>query len=527
MTAESILQKLTLLWKKMLLVFERAADIPQIISAWGRGSASLGDRVLVIVMAGTVVVLIVWLIRFFKAGFWKKIGMLLGAAFFVLAAAFLVSLTLGDGETAPAVTPMPVISGDEILHAESDDPANEPAQTAEVTAAPVRPAWTGEAYVLGRGARDPFTGHVSPYWQLHGNEIDWLIEDGVLLQLSDLDRLSDTEPFAVECLSRESDLVSVTLRRVEGDGTSGSRTFCETVLEIRIRFSSKIERMPWYAEAGSWITSGDRASYTILENNGTEVLFLCRDEDVTNENGDILTATCLARQLGDDVVTVTVRTHAFHEEDEQIFYTGTNPGVDEELKAAHLSLTATLFSRCFRLVRGLSDAGLEAILPDHLSMLAEADTPAGGCFTIPCTRLEEMSLSSDFGEVIRMEGMAPDGGRARYTILNGAALYTDVRMDYYFAWRKAYEEAEEADEEMSAFLGCRAVAYEGAWIIDAGSFYAADTDSTMENYYYLVCDVYAPAVTPEPSPGPDEIQPDAETETQPDVTPATESGGED
>ena len=111
-----------------------------------------------------------------------------------------------------------------------------------------------------------------------------------------------------------------------------------------------------------------------------------------------------------------------------------------------------------------------------------------------------MKRSDDYGALIRFLGPGPKGGEMEYTLISGAAMYDNVRMDYYFTWREVYENGWlEPDPEMTAFLGCPAVKHEGSWILDAGEFYSSSAGETMENYYFLIAQVLSAPPTEEPS----------------------------
>ena len=91
MSEEWILRQLRALGEKLKIIFERFLDAPEIIRAWSEGRASLGDRAALITAIVLIVAVAAWVVNFFKAGFWKKLGMLLSAALIVFAAAIALS----------------------------------------------------------------------------------------------------------------------------------------------------------------------------------------------------------------------------------------------------------------------------------------------------------------------------------------------------------------------------------------------------------------------------------------------------
>ena len=91
MSTEWILQELYALWDKLKILFERFLDAPAIIRAWSEGRASTGDRAALVVSVVLIVAVVAWVVNFFKAGFWKKLGMLFSAALLILAAAIVLS----------------------------------------------------------------------------------------------------------------------------------------------------------------------------------------------------------------------------------------------------------------------------------------------------------------------------------------------------------------------------------------------------------------------------------------------------
>jgi len=509
--AETILRDLELLWDKLVGLLSRAGETSRILRDWGAGSATLNDKATLIALAVLLVVAVAWLVSFFKAGFWKKIGMLLSAAVVIVAAAVVVSLVSAPVEEEGAPTPLPVVSS---------APAGGEESGAEET--PVQPVGflpQGDLqYSLVRGAVDPFFPAVYPLWRLENDEVSWQVNDELALQLVGIHSMPGDGTFAVESLQHLGDMAYVGLKRMEGGGGSSGRWFSDSFLEIRVWPDAKISRMPWYGNVGSWINTGERDAYTILENTGSEVVFLYRDESRVNENDDALIGIAIGRQLGSDVVSITARVHAGHDEDGQIIYTDLNPGADEALKERCLKLIRTTYEKHFRLLRGLSEAGFASLLPDRIVDVPITGASGRGGFTIPCTQLVDFGPDENWGAVIRLIGPGPDGRKCRYLLIDGGEMYASVRMDRYFSWRDAYEKGvNEPDEEMTAFLGCPAVAYDGGWVLDPGDFYSIERSGTLENYYYLSIEPIEPPATPEPTEAPEEMPPAEElpeTQTQ-------------
>ena len=491
---ETILRDLLFLWEKLQGLLSRAGETPRILRAWKAGSATFADKATLIALAALLVITVAWLVGFFKAGFWKKIGMLLSAAVVIVAAAVVVSLVMApEGEEEAALPQLPVFSA--APAAEPEGPGGETEQSVSAV-----PAQSGLAYELSRGAEDPFFPAVYPLWRLRNDEVSWQIQDGLVLQLVGIHSLPGSGTFEVESLTHEGEAAFVGLKRMEGGGSAAGRWFSDSYLEIRVWPDTKIASMPWYAQEGSWINTGDRDTYTVLENSGSEVIFLYRDEEQVNENDDALIGISVGRQLGSDVVSITVRTHAGHDEDGQRVYTDLNPGADEELKERSLKLIRTTFEKHLRLLRGLSEQGLASLLPGRITDVPIRSASGRGGFSIPCTELISMGPDDYFGAAIRFIGPGPDGRRTYYLLIDGGEMYTRVRMDRYFTWRDAYEKgAEEPDAEMSAFLGCPAVACDGGWVIDPGDFYSVERSGTLENYYYLSIEPLEPLETPSPT----------------------------
>ena len=166
---------------------------------------------------------------------------------------------------------------------------------------------------------------------------------------------------------------------------------------------------------------------------------------------------------------------------------------------------------------------LAATLPGRLTDVPIQSASGKGGFSIPCTELVSMGPDDYWGAAIRLIGPGPDGRKTYYLLIDGGEMYTKVRMDRYFTWRDAYEKgADEPDEEMSAFLGCPAVACDGGWVIDPGDFYSVERSGTMENYYYLSIEPLEPQETSEPTDAAEDISSAAEESPAPE----TEQEGE-
>ena len=505
MSTEWIRQQLFALWDKLKIIFERFLDAPAIIRAWSEGRASAGDRAALIVGLVIVVAVVAWVVNFFKAGFWKKLGMLLSAALIVFAAAIVLSFFSTNEETSLPPGPEQSLAPGLSVSAQTPDASQTPAEAQTLR--------SNGQYSLARGEADPVYRRVGDMWRLCDDAVSWQLGEGLVLQLSGLHTLPGTGRFGVEELTQYSDMAYIRLGRSEGGGDESSSRRSECVLEIQIWPGAKIERQRWFAEAPSYISTGEGEGYSVFENTGREVLFLEKDASVVNENGDAVMALCMGRQVDGDVVLVKARAFTSETDEDHIEYTELNPGTDDELKRRLLELERALFDGRIRLLRGLTEQGLAAILPGRLVDFPVSEASGRGGFTIPCTRLLEMRRSEGLGAVIRMIGPGPKGEEMLYSLVSGAALYDNVRTDRYFKWREAYENGWLApDEEMTAFLGCPAVKADGGWVLDPGDFYSPSAGEMMENYYFLSTEVLTPAPTPEPTPEPAETEEGTQTE---------------
>ena len=510
MSTEWLRQLLNALWDKLKIIFERALDAPEIIRAWSEGRASLGDRVSLIVAVVLVVAVVSWVVNFFKAGFWKKLGMLLSAALIVIAAAVVLSF-FSKTEESPlpadtAETAVPTVAVSEPLPETSSQPA-------VVQATPI-PRSDGQ-YSLARGAADPVYGSVNEMWRIIDDAVSWQLSDALVLQLSRLQSLPGTGRFAVEEMVNYGDRAVVCLRSFEGSSVGTSYRRSECVLEITIWPGAKLARMPWYAEAPSYVSTGEQEGYSIFASTASEVEFWEKKASVTNENGDVVMALCRGRQIESDVVLVTARAFTSVTEEGHVEYTDYAPDPDGELRRRLGELESAVFDGRIRLIRGLSDETIASILPGKLVDFPVGEGSGRGGFTIPCSRLLEMRRSEAYGSIIRLVGPGPNGEEMLYSLVSGGALYEYARTgtDRYFTWREGYENGWlTPDEQMTAFLGCPAVACDGGWVLDAGSFYSSSAQAEMENYYFLGAELRTPAPTPEPTPEPTE-EPIAEGET--------------
>ena len=494
------------LWDKLKLIFDRALNAPEIIQAWSEGRASTGDKVALIVALVLIVAAVAWVVNFFKAGFWKKLGMLASAALVIFAAAIALSF-FSTAEELPAPEPplLPAGSAAPLQPQNADGPETPSDTPAPVQSAPRR--GSNGQYSLARGAADPVYGSVNAMWRIIDDAVSWQLSDTLVLQLNRLQSLPGTGRFAVEEMVNYGDRAVVTLRSFEGSGIGNTYRRSECVLEITVWPGAKLTRMPWYAEAPSYVASGEQESYSIFANTASEVQFWEKKASVTNENGDVVTALCLGRQIESDVVLVTARAFTSVTEEGHVEYTDFNPDPDGELRRRLGELESAVFDGRIRLLRGLSDDSIVSVLPGKLVDFPVGEGSGRGGFTLPCARLLEMRRSDAYGSIIRLIGPGPNGEEMLYSLVDGAALYEYALTgtDRYFTWRAGYEDGWlTPDEKMTAFLGCPAVACDGGWVIDAGGFYSPSAGAEMENYYFLGVEVRTPAPTPAPTEAPAE-----------------------
>ena len=461
------MNELQLFGQRLQIFWQNTRQAPRLMWEGTGGSANLGNRLLLILTVLLLAAgLVAYVICFIRAKAKGKLSMLLWTVILLLF--FTVLLFFATRDTVFAV---------ELPEAETYSSGEETLR--------VYPQ-----YSLARGAEDPIFPLVRAYWQLRDDVITWELREGLVLQLTGLHCLSGEDPFAVTQLTRYGDMSYVSLQRSLGTGGIQNAEFFDSYLEIKIFPDCLLTDMPWYGEVGH-ICDEDDMHYTVLDNAGGRLVMREQNDGWINGDG-ILLGLSEARQLGAEVVYIVHRLNHYKWAMAGSTFYNQDPAEDRAYREQLQEPIDALFDSRIHLYRDLDEETLAAILPDCLIDFPVREASAGG-FTLPCEKLLDMADTEDGTSQLRLAGPGLRSEPTLYTLLNGGTAYLAGNRTRYQAWREAYEAGKKTpDTTITEFLGCPAVAYEGGWLLNPGTFYNPDTDTPFPNYYYLTMDPWTP-----------------------------------
>lgn len=455
---------------RLELFFGLAQDAPKMI--WE--GMELGTRIFTILIATAIVVGIISALVSFIKGNWKtKLRMLGTLLIIVLVLAAILYYALDSIEDILMPEPEDIqISGQTV----QDYPQ----------------------YSLARGTLD--NQSVSEDWFLMDSVVSLQVTDELFLQLCDLPELPGDGAFHVTGIENWDETFLVRLERndvkvnpaalrEDQDDVSAIHEW----LELCVYSEPSWSPSPWELETGEECETED-ARYTVLENNGAQLLYLLED-GWQLEDGTPVVGLCLAQRTETEEICVTLRHQRYHSSgwstvDEGI--SDIDPGESPELMESMLEVIEDFLDQHMILLRGLSDEERDVLLPQTL-----VDYPVGGVnkkdgnFSLYCKRLLSFGWYDDSPGILRLIGESPDGEEVIITIRNGGLIAREEDQAKLKAWMSAFtREKERPDKNMSDYLGCTAVAYQDGWLLHPGTVHGQNGD--YENYYYLTMEPVNP-----------------------------------
>ena len=454
--------------------WEEARGAPQLIWKWTEGRAIFrGVAIGLAVFAALLVLGLI--ISFFRANWKGKIRNLLVAAvgFVAVCALLIVAKREVIGYVQPDKETVTIKGEEVVLYPQ---------------------------YSLAR-ARETY----NIQWTLTDPVITLPVDEDLIVQLAGLDSLDEKGGCLAEQIQRTRDGLGLSLwQEFESWRSKTVQRMSYLYLEIWVLPNRELQTMPWYRDPGQTGTgtrlgkSEAPVTYTVLENSGDEVVFVQQSEW---ENSDKLAS---ARQMGSDVV-LALSYGSYFEFDTKDYYSSEpvvsqsvfyEPLTDEEARTVLREPLEALFAGRIRCLRGLTAEERERILPDRIvNYPVENTDQKNGDFAFPCESLEELLLTSvDYdGASLRFVGESPDGERVLYTVTPGAMKAFNQQnwgedSSWFDDWEKAFQAGcEHPDETMSEFLGAPAVAYEGGWLLNPGSYlrFVGRSSEVAQEYYFL------------------------------------------
>lgn len=460
MTREMLVEELTLFWQKLVYLFGKMTEMVRGLRV-DPGSVSKGDLAMMLATAAVILLFVLGgILRFLKAPWKKKPGMLLQTLLVILVVAVILffalrGVKLPEGQTGAAETAQTVVIDGEELEVSSQ-------------------------YGLTVGVLSDAFGVTYCEWVLTDDNAAIRMEDGILLRVSDLKGMPGKKGFSV--LGLEPGYVF--LNRNISSRAAGVNSISDYI-DIQVLPDARLADTPWHGQAGEELFDGIER-YLVLEGDEERCSFLVFSEGWTQDDGKILVGLSEARQLGQDVVRVTVTSRVGTSAWTGFEFLFHDPRENEEQQARMQELIDALFDGGhLQLLRGLSEEEYEALLPDRVVDVPGSSASGNGGFSIPCTRLIGMARDG-LHYYLEWIGNNSEGEAVRYILHNDGPAYDDGENEPFMSWKTAYEAGKKTpDEAMSAFIGCPAVAFEDGWLIQPGKIYLNRTNSMADNYYYL------------------------------------------
>ena len=469
---ETIVQELTLFWEKLRYFALRLSEMPRSLIE-DPSSVSKGDLAMMAVTALLIVgFLIGGVIRFLKAPWKKKGGMLLSTLLVILIVGTILFFSLRGVEL----------------------PKAEEGERAESVVLGEEELPYSDRYSLCVGKWDSYYALYYNTWMLTDDVVTLPMEGGLVFQLSGIHSLPGTANFALDSIGMIDDMAGLALSRIDSGfrppqgATEQIRDAndSEDSLGLLVMPEASLTDMAWYGEPGEELSDGDR-SFIVLENDGESVLFIMEDPTWINSDGRLTAALCEGRQIGPDVIYAEASTEILSRGSGVTQLLLCDPREDETQLARLRELLDALLDSRVRVLRGLTEEELASLLPTRLVEASGGAATGNGSFSIPCTRLIGKNMRDEgLMQTLEWIGAGPEGESVRYLLRNAAWLYSGGEDEPFRSWRDAYEAGKKTpDEAMSAFIGCTAVAYEDGWLIQPGRFYLNRGNSMTDNYYYL------------------------------------------
>ena len=355
-------------------------------------------------------------------------------------------------------------------------------------------------YSLAR-ARDTY----NIQWTLTDPVITLPVDEDLIVQLAGLDSLDEKGGCLAEQIQRTRDGLGLSLwQQFETWQSDTVERLSYLNMEIWALPDRELQTLPWYRDPGQVGTGTELGqdegpvSYTVLENSGDRVVFVQQNE--WTPGGKLAEA----RQAGPDVVLVLSSGFYFDYDNKDRYAAEPvespinyyDPLADEEAVAVLREPLEALFAEHIRCLRGLTAEERERVLPDRIvNYPVENAEQKNGGFSLPCESIEELLLMDmeTQGAILRFVGESPEGERVLYTVTPGAMKATNQKgwgedNSWFADWDKAFQAGcGHPDETMSNFLGAPAVAYEGGWLLNPGSYtgFVGSSPVDAQEYYYL------------------------------------------